>query len=45
MLFYDNQTTPIFDVHDNAFTNGRIEFFAEYYSTVYFDDVYIDIRP
>jgi hypothetical protein len=42
-VFLDGQTTPLFDISSNAFTHGRVGLFAEYNSSISFDDIYIDV--
>jgi hypothetical protein len=42
-VYLDNETTPVFDVTSNTFPGGRFGLFAENNTTVYFDDIYIDI--
>jgi hypothetical protein len=42
-VFLDNDSDPLFDVHDNTFPDGHVGLFAEHYASVKFDNVYIDI--
>jgi len=42
-VFIGNETTPLFDVHNGTFADGRVGLFAENNSSVSFDDIYIDI--
>ncbi len=42
-VFIDNETTPVFDVHNGTFADGRVGLFAEDNPSVSFDDIYIDI--
>lgn len=42
-VYVDNEATPVFDVTNNTFPGGRFGLFAENNTTLYFDDVYIDI--
>jgi hypothetical protein len=42
-VFVDNQATPVFDITNNTFSRGRVGLFAEYHTTVSFDDIYIEL--
>jgi hypothetical protein len=43
-VYLDNGSTPIFDVYDNTFSNGKVGLFAEHFTTSRFDDIYMEMH-